>query len=159
MSSAFWKSVFVSPIVLSITLLLSTGAIAAPKSNEIGRSSTGTASDLILNKASGATQVKVAQTTPAASEESSEVASETVKPSDWSYKALQDVATKYGCNANLNNQPVSQLEFARGLNACLNKNRAAPRSKPQHRSPPHQQPPLVLLVLLSLKRIWKLSRD
>ncbi len=121
MSSAFWKSVFVSPIVLSITLLLSTGAIAAPKSNEIGRSSTGTASDLILNKASGATQVKVAQTTPAASEESSEVASETVQPSDWSYKALQDVATKYGCNANLNNQPVSQLEFARGLNACLNK--------------------------------------
>jgi Carbohydrate-selective porin, OprB family len=120
MSSAFWKSVFVSPIVFGITLLLSTGAIAAPKSTEIGRSSvTGTASDLILNKASGANQVKVAQTTPAAEE--AEVASETVKPGDWSYKALQDVATKYGCNANLNNQPVSQLEFARGLNACLNK--------------------------------------
>lgn len=120
MSSAFWKSVFISPIALGITLLLSTGAIAAPKTTDLGRSSTETASDLILNKASGANQVKVAASdTPAATE--SEVASETVNPGDWSYKALQDVASKYGCNSNLNNQPVSQLEFARGLNACLNK--------------------------------------
>jgi hypothetical protein len=126
MSSSFWKSVLISPVALGITLLLSTGVIAAPKSNEIGRSApaTGTASDLILNKASGTTPVKVAagETAPATQVEpdSTEV-SETVKPNHWSYTALQGVAAKYGCNPNLNNQPVSQLEFARGLNSCLGK--------------------------------------
>lgn len=158
MSSAFWKSVFVSPIVLSITLLLSTGAIAAPKSNEIGRSTTGTASDLILNKASGATQVKVAQTTPAASEES-EVASETVKPGDWSYKALQDVATKYGCNANLNNQPVSQLEFARGLNACLNKIEPILAQNPSTVPPAPSAPTGTTVTQADLEVIKRLTQE
>jgi Carbohydrate-selective porin, OprB family len=132
MSSAFWKSVLISPVALGITLLLSTGVMAAPKGNEIGRSApaTGTASDLILNKASGTTPVTIAAgeaapatTTPATQAEeteSSDVA-ETVKPNHWSYTALQGVAAKYGCNPNLNNQPVSQLEFARGLNSCLGK--------------------------------------
>jgi Carbohydrate-selective porin, OprB family len=132
MSSAFWKSVLISPVALGVTLLFSTGAMAAPKSNETSRSApaTGTASDLILNKVSGATPVKVvasetapATTTPATQPEtdSSDVATETVKPTDWSYTALKGVAAKYDCNPNLNNQPVSQLEFARGLNACLGK--------------------------------------
>lgn len=121
MSSAFWKSVFIGPIVLGATLLFSTGAIAAPKSNDLGRASaTATASNLILNKASGANPVKVAAGESEPAEESAEV-SDTVQPHHWSYKALQDVAAKYGCNSNLNNQPVSQIEFARGLNACLNK--------------------------------------
>jgi Carbohydrate-selective porin, OprB family len=133
MSSAFWKSVLVSPVALSITLLLSNGVIAAPKSNGIDRSTpvAGTANDLILNKASGATPVRVAAgettpapTTPATQPETDrpdDVATDIVKPGDWQYKALQDVATKYGCNANLNNQPVSQIDFARGLNTCLGK--------------------------------------
>jgi Carbohydrate-selective porin, OprB family len=133
MSSAFWKSILFSPIALGITLLLATGVMAAPKSNEVGRSApvTGTANDLILNKASGATPVTLAanEPTPATitpatepeTDSSDDVAADTVKPGEWSYKALQDVATKYGCNPNLNNQPVSQLEFARGLNTCLGK--------------------------------------
>ena len=133
MSSAFWKSVLVSPVVLGITLLLSTGVMAAPKSNGSVSSApvAGTASDLILNKASGATPVRVAAgeptpatTTPATKPETDrpdDVATDIVKPGDWQYKALQDVATKYGCNANLNNQPVSQIDFARGLNTCLGK--------------------------------------
>jgi Carbohydrate-selective porin, OprB family len=119
MSSAFWKSVLISPVVLGITLLVSTGVMAAPKSNY--SSVNGIASDLILNKASGATPVKIAagETTPVTN--SAEVATDIVKPSDWQYTALQDVAAKYGCNPNFNNQPVSQIDFANGLNVCLGK--------------------------------------
>jgi hypothetical protein len=125
MSLALWKSVLINPVILGIALLLSTGAMAAPKSNEIDSSAPvrGTTGDIILNKASGATSVKVAasETTPATQLEqnSSEIATDIVKPGDWSYTALQGVAAKYGCNSNLNNQPVSGLEFARGLNTCL----------------------------------------
>jgi hypothetical protein len=117
MSLAFWKSVLISPIVLGITLCLSTGVMA----NEIASSAPVRANvkDLILNKANTVAPVQVAASEPTPA--SSEVGSGIVKPGDWQYTALQDVATKYGCNSNLNNQPVSQLEFARGLNACLGK--------------------------------------
>jgi Carbohydrate-selective porin, OprB family len=123
MSSTFWKSVLISPVVLGITLLLSTGVMASPKSSLAPVRST--SSDLILNKASGAIPVKLvaSEPTPAtpAETDSPEVAGEIVKPGDWQYTALQGVAAKYGCNSNLNNQPVSQIEFARGLNSCLGK--------------------------------------
>jgi Carbohydrate-selective porin, OprB family len=118
MSSAFWKSVLISPVALGIALLLSTGVIAAPKS------ATSNASDLILNTASGTIPAKVAagEPTPATQPQNlPDLGSDIVKPGDWSYTALQSVATKYGCNPNFNNQPVSQIDFARGLNACLDK--------------------------------------
>ncbi len=127
MSSTFWKSVFISPAALGIALLLSTGAMAAPKSNDANSPAVanGTANSLILNKASGAQPAQIAATesAPAAQPEtnSPDVATDVVKPGDWQYTALQGVATKYGCNANLNNQPVSQVEFARGLSNCLTK--------------------------------------
>ncbi len=122
MSLTFWKSVFASPIVLSITLLLSTGVMAAPKSTETAApTTTGTASDLILNKASGTRAVKVAAGEPTPAATTSEVAPDIIKPGDWQYSALQGVASKYGCNPNFNNQPVSQIDFARGLNTCLNR--------------------------------------
>jgi hypothetical protein len=121
MSSTFWKSVLVSPVILGITLLLSTGVMASPKTG--AASVRNTSDNLILNKASGSQPVTVAasEPTPATKSEtdSPEVASEIVKPGDWQYTALQGVAAKYGCNSNLNNQPVSQIEFARGLNTCL----------------------------------------
>jgi hypothetical protein len=118
MSSTFWKSVLISPVVLGITLLLSTGVMASPKSSSAPVR--GTSSDLILNKASGAAPVKLAASEQTPAEiDSPELASEVVKPGDWQYTALQGVAAKYGCNSNLNNQPVSQIEFARGLNTCL----------------------------------------
>ena len=114
MSSVFWKSILISPVALGITLLLSTGAIAAPKSV----TSNG---DLILNQASEATPTKVAAGEPATQPQNLPVGSDIVKPGDWRYTALQSVATKYGCNPNFNNQPVSQIDFARGLNTCLDK--------------------------------------
>lgn len=119
MSSTFWKSVFISPAALGIALLLSTGAMAAPKSNDANSPSlaSGTANSLILNKASGAQPAQIAAT------ESSpeDVATDLVKPGDWQYTALQGVATKYGCDAKLNNQAVSGVDFARGLSNCLTK--------------------------------------
>jgi hypothetical protein len=107
MSSAFWKSVLISPVALSVTLLLSSGVMAAPKSLKP-----------IRENANSLAPTKVAANEPAATTEA-EVTSGIVRPGDWQYTALQGVATKYGCNANLNNQPVSPLEFARGLNTCL----------------------------------------
>jgi hypothetical protein len=120
MSSAVWKSVSIGPMLLGSMLLLTTGVMAAPKSTEVARSSvTGRIDNFTLNKASGATPVKMAATEPTSADDRSET--DIVKPSDWQYKSLQGLATKYGCNPNLNNKPVSQLEFARGLNACLNR--------------------------------------
>jgi Carbohydrate-selective porin, OprB family len=133
MSLILWKTVSVSPIFLGIMLSLATEAMAAPKSNIISNPAavTGTANDLILNKATGARSVQIAagEPTPATAapatqpttESNEEVATDTIKPSDWQYTALQGVAAKYGCNSNLNNQPVSQLDFARSLNTCLGK--------------------------------------
>ncbi len=108
MSSTFWKSILISPVTVGITLLLATGAIAAPKND-------GIASDLILNQAGVAMPAKIA-----ANDVEVEAGAD-IKSSDWQYSALLGVAAKYGCNANLNNQPVSQIEFARGLNNCLGK--------------------------------------
>jgi Carbohydrate-selective porin, OprB family len=125
MSSIFWKSVSISPIFLGIILSLAPEVMAAPKSNVIANPATvtGSANDLILNKASGTRSVQIAsgETAPATqpTTESNEVATDTIKPGDWQYTALQGVAAKYGCNSNLNNQPVSQLDFARSLNTCL----------------------------------------
>jgi Carbohydrate-selective porin, OprB family len=118
MSLTFWKSVFISPAVLFISLLLSTGAIAAPKSDDAGvpALAKGNTSSLILNKVSGAKPAQIAQAQPTDPDAVADV-----KPGDWQYTALQGLATKYGCNANLNNQSVSQVDFARGLSNCLEK--------------------------------------
>jgi hypothetical protein len=124
-SSIFWKSISISPIFLSIFLSLTTDVMAAPKDSVTNKPAaiTGTANDLILNKARGVKSVQIAagEPTPSATEPTAEneVATDTVQPSDWRYTALKGVAAKYGCNSNLNNQPVSQLDFARTLNTCL----------------------------------------
>lgn len=115
MSSAFWKSVLISPVVLGIAVLLSTRVMATPQHHGVETA-----------PASRATPVKVAagETTPATKplkDFTDDVATDIVKPGEWQYTALQGIAAKYGCNPNLNNQPVSQIEFARGLNTCLSK--------------------------------------
>jgi Carbohydrate-selective porin, OprB family len=127
MSSAFWKSVLISPVVLGIVMSLSTRTMATPKSDGTDAAAVTSTSSLILNKVSSTKPVSIAagETAPAAkpveTSDEEEVATDVVKPGEWQYTALQGIATKYGCNANLNNQPVSQIEFARGLSTCLNK--------------------------------------
>jgi hypothetical protein len=100
MSSSLLKSVLVSPTVLGITLLLATGVMAEPKSKSA--------------QISGSSAPLVAAN-------DIEIISDEVKPGSWQYTALQGMADKYGCNANLNDKAVSQVDFARGLNACLGK--------------------------------------
>jgi Carbohydrate-selective porin, OprB family len=125
MSSAFWKSVLISPVAFGFAMLLSSRAMAAPTTESIVAPVASNASSLILNKASSTKPVRVAAgETPATkpeAEPTDEVATDIVKPGQWQYTALQGLATKYDCNANLNNKPVTQIEFARGLNTCLNK--------------------------------------
>ena len=139
MSSAFWKSVLISPIVLGITVLLSTGVMATPKSNSIDTVATTGTIDSIPQDSSRSTPVKVADKTPVAKplrdftndttdktpvakplrDFTNDTTAEIVKPGDWQYTALKGIAAKYGCNPNLNDRSVSQIEFARGLNTCL----------------------------------------
>jgi Carbohydrate-selective porin, OprB family len=116
MSLAVWRSVLVSPIISAIAMLSSARAIATPV--------TSTATDSIANKTNSREPIKVAAGEPNPAikptpDRLDRVAPDFVKPGDWQYIALQNVGTKYGCNANLNNQSVSALEFARGLNNCL----------------------------------------
>ncbi|WP_310412431.1 iron uptake porin [Chamaesiphon sp. OTE_8_metabat_110] len=123
MSSAFWKSVLISPVAFGFAMLLSTRVMAAPSTESIVAPVADNANSLIFNKASGTNPVRVAAGENPASkpqvDPTDDVASD-VKPGQWQYTALQGIATKYDCNANLNNKPVTQIEFARGLNACLN---------------------------------------
>ncbi len=106
MSSPFLKSVFVSPTVLGIILLLSTGAMAAPANNS-------------TLQVSGTPSSRVAANDPKPEANSSQIQALEVKPGDWQYTALQGVASKYGCETNLNSKTVSTVDFARGLNNCL----------------------------------------
>jgi Carbohydrate-selective porin, OprB family len=125
MSSAFWKSVFIGPIALGIAISLSARTMATPQPNSLDTAPTNAASSLILNKASGTNPVSIAasEVNPASkpATDPDGVVNEVVKPGDWQYIALQNFAAKYGCNPNLNNQPISQIEFARGVNTCLTK--------------------------------------
>ncbi|MCY7366762.1 MAG: iron uptake porin, partial [Chamaesiphon sp.] len=104
MSSTFWKSVLISPVAVIVSLLLVNSSMATP----------------IRDNPNGVAPIKLAAG-EADSTNSDEVATDIVKPGDWQYTALQGVAAKYGCNSNLTNQSVSQLEFARVLNTCLAK--------------------------------------
>jgi hypothetical protein len=105
MSSPFLKSILVSPAVLGTILLLSTGVMAAPEHNSTQASST------------PSSRIAANDIKPEA--DSRKIVGDEVKPGDWQYSALQGVASKYGCDANLNNKTVSTVDFARGLNNCL----------------------------------------
>jgi Carbohydrate-selective porin, OprB family len=105
MSSPFLKALFVSPSILGIILLLATGVMAAPDKNS--------------TQVNGIPASRVAANDTKAEADSRKIIGDEVKPGDWQYTALQGVASKYGCDANLNNKTVSTVDFARGLNNCL----------------------------------------
>jgi Carbohydrate-selective porin, OprB family len=159
MSLTFWKSVFISPAVLFISLLLSTGAMAAPKSDDasVPALAKSNPNSLILNKVSGAkpAQIAVTEATKIAQAQPNnpDVAAD-VKPGDWQYTALQGIATKYGCNANLNNRAVSQVEFARGLSNCLEKVEPLLAQQPTMGAPTAPTAPAVTMAdLETIKRL------
>jgi Carbohydrate-selective porin, OprB family len=135
MSSAFWKSVLISPVALSVSLLLTSGLMAAPiRDNSKG----------VIKVAAG----EAAPTNPA------EAATNIVKPGDWQYTALQGVAAKYGCSSDLTNQSVSQIEFARVLSTCLAKVEPLIAQQSPSAQPNTQQPPAVTAADLEvIKRL------
>jgi hypothetical protein len=136
MSSTFWKSVLISPVALLVSLLLANSSMAAP----------------IRANIDGVTPIKLAAGEAPANP--AEVATDAVKPGDWQYTALQGVAAKYGCNSNLTNQSVSQLEFARVLNSCLAKVEPLLAQQSPSAQPGTQQPPAVTAADLEvIKRL------
>ncbi len=138
MSSAFWKSVLISPVALSVSLLLASGSIAAP----------------VRDNTNGVVPTKVAAGEAAPTTIQSEVATDNVKPGDWQYTALQGVAAKYGCGSTLTNQSVSSLEFARVLNTCLVKVEPLLAQQAPSAQPGTQQPPAVTAADLEvIKRL------
>ncbi len=135
MSSAFWKSVLISPVALGISLLLASGLMAAPIRDNPHRIAP-------LKVAAGeAAPTNTAEATDA------------VKPGDWQYTALQGVAAKYGCGSNLTNQPVSQLEFARVLNTCLAKVEPLLAQQSPSTQPGTQPPAVTAADLEVIKRL------
>jgi Carbohydrate-selective porin, OprB family len=132
MSSTFWKSVLISPVALIVSLLLANGSMAAP-----------IRAGAPIKLAAG----EAAPTNPA------EVSTDAVKPGDWQYTALQDVAAKYGCNSNLTNQSVSQLEFARVLNSCLAKVEPLLAQQSPSAQPGTQTPAVTAADLEVIKRL------
>jgi hypothetical protein len=142
MSSAFWKSVLISPVALIVSLLLANSSMAAP----------------IRDNINGVAPIKLAAG-EAAPTTADEVATDSVKPGDWQYTALQGVAAKYGCNSALTNQSVSSLEFARVLNTCLAKvepllAQQSPSAPPSPSAQPSTQPPAVTAADLEvIKRL------
>ena len=136
MSSTFWKSVLISPVALIVSLLLANSAMAAP----------------IRDNTNGVAPIKLAagEVAPA---NPAEVATDAVKPGDWQYTALQGVAAKYGCNSNLTNQPVSQLEFARVLNSCLVKVEPLLAQQSPSAQPGTQPPAVTAADLEVIKRL------
>ncbi|MEH2248608.1 iron uptake porin [Nostoc sp.] len=136
MSNILWKSLVVSPAVLGATLLVSTTAIAAPK----------TTTEVSAAKQLGVTQVAqqpeiLAQTTidqvnrysnegnqnNSQSQVTSVSQFSDVQPTDWAFQALQSLVERYGCIAGYpnatyrGNRALTRYEFAAGLNACLDR--------------------------------------
>lgn len=122
MSSVLWKSLFVSPVILVTTMLLATGVMAAPKT------------DRISSPVNSNTANKIAADAPDPTQATPDI----LKPSDWQYTSLEGLGQKYGCNPNFNNQPVSQIDFARSLNTCIN--RVETRVALQQSTPPAPLP-------------------
>ncbi len=111
----FWKSLLVSPAVLSTMLVVSDAAIAG----KIPIISENTEPQLIATPETTKEQ-EIAQVTSV-----SQLSD--VQPTDWAFQALQSLVERYGCIAGYpngtyrGNRAMTRYEFAAGLNACLDR--------------------------------------
>jgi hypothetical protein len=112
MSKIFWKSLLVSPVILS-GLIVSTNVSAqsAADNNQI--------LDQLNNYSQeGQNSADIEQVTSV-----SQLSD--VSPGDWAFEALRNLVERYGCIAGYpdrtfrGNQPLTRYEFAAGLNACM----------------------------------------
>ncbi|MBD2627104.1 iron uptake porin [Trichormus variabilis] len=146
MSNLLWKSLVVSPAVLSATLLLSGTAMATPAAGNAAPNAT---TEVLTLETQAATEVVkqpeiLAQATKDAqvldqvkrySNEGQNLQSQVtsvsqfsdVQPTDWAFQALQSLVERYGCIAGYpngtyrGNRALTRYEFAAGLNACLDR--------------------------------------
>ncbi|MBN3947672.1 MAG: iron uptake porin [Nostoc sp. NMS7] len=149
MSHLLWKTLVLTPVVLGVTVLLSTRAMAAKvagSSEDTKASIASAASVFIQTEQPKVNQQLVAQKTDdnnilekvnrytsegknqnSLSQVTSVSQFSDVQPTDWAFQALQSLVERYGCIAGYpdstyrGNRALTRYEFAAGLNACLNR--------------------------------------
>ncbi|MHC5599368.1 MAG: iron uptake porin [Nostoc sp.] len=136
MSNLLWKSLVVSPAVLGAALLVSTTAIAAPKTTTEASSAKQVGVTEVAQQPEVLAQTTIDQVNRYSNEgnqnnSQSQVTSVSqfsdVQPTDWAFQALQSLVERYGCIAGYpnatyrGNRALTRYEFAAGLNACLDR--------------------------------------
>lgn len=113
MSKIFWKSLLVSPVLLS-GLIVSANVNAQETTNN---------SD-VINQLNNYSREGVGQNNNI-NQVTSVSQLRDVSPGDWAFEALRNLVERYGCIAGYpdrtfrGNQALTRYEFAAGLNACM----------------------------------------
>lgn len=130
MSRKFLSSWLLSPILLGMTAMIASGAIAeeSPSASE----NPDIADANSVSSPEQLAQVQNSNTFDQYTSESQTQAQVTsvnqlsdVQPTDWAFQALQSLVERYGCIAGYpdgtfkGNRALTRFEFAAGLNACL----------------------------------------
>jgi hypothetical protein len=112
MSKIFWKSLLVSPVILS-GLIVSTNVNAQ----------SATDNSQMLDQLNNYTQEGQGEATVDQVTSVSQLRD--VSPGDWAFEALRNLVERYGCIAGYpdrtfrGNKPLTRYEFAAGLNSCM----------------------------------------
>ncbi|OCQ94642.1 porin [Oscillatoriales cyanobacterium USR001] len=112
MSNILWKTLLVSPVVLGVSLAVSSVALAetgveTPVLEQINQYSLENSDNQAIEQVTSVSQLS------------------DVQPTDWAFQALQSLVERYGCIAGYpdgtyrGNRAMTRYEFAAGLNACL----------------------------------------
>jgi Carbohydrate-selective porin, OprB family/S-layer homology domain len=111
MSQIIWNSFGLMPLLLGVSLLSARSAIPAFAQTALPQS--------IVSQGDELDQAEAQMTSVAQLSD--------VRPTDWSFQALQSLVERYGCIAGYPNKTyqgnpaLTRFEFAAGLNACLDK--------------------------------------
>lgn len=135
MSRMFWKWLPISPLALSLFLVITptTGAIGAPtpsgsveKQDVELQPSQSTSEQTIIDQLSQENTDPSTQAEVSPAEQVTSVSQlSDVNPTEWAFQALQSLVERYGCTAGYpnktyrGNRALTRYEFAAGLNACL----------------------------------------
>ncbi|MGK7905093.1 MAG: iron uptake porin [Hormoscilla sp.] len=139
-NKVLWNSLLVTPALLGATLAFSSDRAQAAASEE-GNPTEAVATPVLVAQA----VPEVAPTDITPLEQIQQYSNETnptddpmeqvtsvsqlrdVRPTDWSFQALQSLVERYGCIAGYpdgsfrGTRPLTRFEFAAGLNACLDR--------------------------------------
>jgi hypothetical protein len=123
-SQYFWLT---KPAIVSASLLLATSAIASePVSGSGSATSDGASINSILNQVEEYNPIDLSQGGDEPLQRVNSVNQlRDVRPTDWAYTALQNLAQRHGCllaypnGEYRGNRAMTRYEFAAGLDACL----------------------------------------